>query len=183
MSDDNDPALWEPPVAGAEIDTLTGSLERQRRTLAWKCGGLDATGLNTKLGPSSMTLGGLLKHLALVEDEYFSRRLLGQKLGPPWDAVDWETDPDWDWHSAAEDPPEQIYTLWQDAVTRSRAALTRALATGGVDQLSQFSWPDGRTPSLRRILIDMIEEYARHVGHADLIRESVDGLVGEDPPR
>ena len=55
------------------------------------------------------------------------------------------------------------------------------LADGGLDQLSTKAWPDGRSPSLRRLLIDMIEEYARHVGHADLIRESVDGLVGEDP--
>ena len=54
---------------------------------------------------------------------------------------------------------------------------------GCLDQLSRRSRPDGRAPSLRRILIDLIEEYARHVGHADLIRESVDGLVGEDPPR
>jgi hypothetical protein len=72
--------------------------------------------------------------------------------------------------------------LWQDAVARSRAALARALASGGPDQLSRFVWPDGRSPSLRRILIDLIEEYARHTGQADLIRESVDGLVGEDPP-
>ena len=57
-----------------------------------------------------------------------------------------------------------------------------ALASGGLDQLCRFTWPDGASPSLRRILIDLIEEYARHVGHADLIRESIDGLVGEDPP-
>ena len=73
-------------------------------------------------------------------------------------------------------------TIWQDAVTRSRSAVEEVLATGGLDQPAGFTWPDGRTPSLRRILIDLIEEYARHVGHADLIRESVDGLVGEDPP-
>jgi hypothetical protein len=59
----------------------------------------------------------------------------------------------------------------------------RVLAEGGLDALALHTWPDGRAPSLRRILIDLIEEYARHVGHADLIRESVDGRVGEDPPR
>ena len=73
-------------------------------------------------------------------------------------------------------------TLWQDAVARSRAAVIEALPNGGLNQLAQRKWPDGRAPSLRRIMIDLIEEYARHVGHADLIRESVDGLVGEDPP-
>ena len=178
----NEQGRAEPPVAGDETATLLGSLERQRATFAWKCGGLDAAGLQAKVGASSITLGGLLKHLALVEDDYFSGRLLGRELGPPWDAGEWDADPDWEWHSAADDSPEQLYTLWQDAVARSRSAVSEALADGGLDQLARRTWPDGRAPSLRRILIDLIEEYARHVGHADLIRESVDGLVGEDPP-
>ncbi len=169
-------------MAGDETATLLGSLERQRATLAWKCGGLDAGGMRATVGASSMTLGGLLKHLALVEDDYFSRRLLGRDLGHPWDTADWNV-PDWEWHSAAEASPEQLLTLWRDAVARSRTAVTEVLADGGLEQLARFTWPDGQTPSLRRILIDLIEEYARHVGHADLIRESVDGLTGEDPPR
>ena len=172
----------EPPVAGDETATLLGSLERQRATLAWKCSGLDAAGLQATVGASSITLGGLLKHLALVEADYFSGKLLEQDPGPPWNAVDWNADPDWEWHSAAEDTPEQLLKLWQDAVARSRSVVTQVLADGGLDQLARRTWPDGRAPSLRRILIDLIEEYARHVGHADLIRESVDGLVGEDPP-
>ena len=183
MTDPNEQVHPEPPVAGDETATLLGSLERQRATLAWKCGELDAAGLRATTAASSITLGGLLKHLALVEDDYFSRRLLGRDPGPPWDTVDWDADPDWEWHSAAEDSPEQLMALWQDAVARSRSAVTEALADDGFDQLARFTWPDGRAPSLRRILIDLIEEYARHVGHADLIRESVDGLVGEDPPR
>jgi hypothetical protein len=64
-------------------------------------------------------------------------------------------------------------------VARSRCLLSEALAGGGLEQLTRRTWPDGRAPSLRRILI---EEYARHVGHADFIREPVDGLTGEDPP-
>ena len=172
----------EPPVAGDETSTLLGSLDRQRATLAWKCGGLDAAGMRATVGASSMTLGGLLKHLALVEDDYFTGRLQGRELGAPWDAVDWDADPDWEWRTAAEDTPEQLMALWEEAVARSRAAVAEALADGGLDQLARRTWPDGRAPSLRRILIDLIEEYARHVGHADLIRESVDGLVGEDPP-
>ncbi len=178
----NERGRAEPPAAGNETDTLLGSLERQRATLAWKCGGLDAAGMRATTAASTITLGGLLKHLALVEDDYFSGRLLGRDPLPPWDTVDWDADPDWDWHSAAEDTPEQLVTLWQDAVARSRAAVAEALANGGLDQLAQRKWPDGRAPSLRRIMIDLIEEYARHVGHADLIRESVDWLVGEDPP-
>jgi hypothetical protein len=173
--------LSEPPVAGDETATLLGSLERQRATFAWKCGGLDAAGLSATVGASSITLGGLLKHLALVEDDYFGRRLLGRELESPWDAVDWDADPDWEWHSAAEDTPEQLTALWRDAVARSRTAVGEALAGGDLGQLARFTgW--AQPPSLRRILVDLIEEYARHVGHADLIRESVDGLVGEDPP-
>jgi uncharacterized damage-inducible protein DinB len=171
----------EPPLAGDETATLLGALERQRSYLAWKCGGLDAAGLQATVGASSITLGGLLKHLANVEDDYFSVRLLGRDPGAPWGTVDWDADPDWDWHSAAEDTPEQLLTLWQDAVAKSRSMITEALADGGLDQLARYTkWT--QPPSLRRILIDLIEEYARHVGHADLIRESVDGLTGEDPP-
>ncbi len=178
-----DEQTWaEPPLAGDETATLLGSLERQRAMLAWKCDGLDAAGLQATVGASTMTLGGLLKRLALVEDHDFCGKLFGRDLGSPWDAGDWDADPDWEWHSAAADSPEQLMTLWQDAVARSRSAVEEALADGGLDRLAQRTWPDGRTPSLRRILIDLIEEYARHVGHADLIRESVDGLTGEDPP-
>ena len=129
--------------------------------------------------PSSITLGGLLKHLANVEDDYFSQKLLGREPAPPWDTVDWDADPDWDWHSAAEDTPEQLMTLWRDAAARSRAAVSEALADGGLDRLTQYTWPDGRAPSLRWIVVHLIREYARHCGHADILRESVDGLTGE----
>lgn len=175
------PDVQEPPLAGDETATLLGSLERQRRTFAWKCGGLDAAGLRATVGASSMTLGGLLKHLALVEDHYFATRLLGCQPAPPFDAVDWDSDPDWEWRTAAEDAPEELMRLWQDAVSRSRTAVAQVLAEGGLGQRARYStWTE--PPSLRRTLVDLIEEYARHVGHADLLRESVDGLTGEDPP-
>lgn len=170
-----------PPVAGGEADTLVGTLERLRRYVAWKCGNLDAAGMRAALGPSTMTLGGLLKHLAAVEDDQFSVKLHGRAPQPPWDTVDWDADQDWEWHSAAADSPEELMSLWQDAVRRSRALVAEAIADGGLDRPAAFSWPDGRTPNLRRLLTDMVEEYARHVGHADLIRESIDGLAGEDP--
>ncbi|WP_026925607.1 DinB family protein [Glycomyces arizonensis] len=172
----------EPPIAGDETATMIGSLERQRATLSWKCGGLDAEGMRARVGASSVTLGGLLKHLARVEEEKFSCMLHDRPFGAPWNAADWEADPDWDWHSAADDTPEQLMELWSGAVARSRVLLAEAIDDGGLDQLVRYTWPDGRSPSLRRLMIDLIEEYARHTGHADLIRESVDGLVGEDPP-
>ena len=173
----------EPPAAGDEISTLLGILERNRRTFGWKTGGLDADGLRATTAASTMTLGGLLKHLALVEADWFAVKLRGQTLGEPWDSVDWDANADWEWSSAADDTPEQLYAIWHEAVLRSRRLVAAALADGGLDQPGHFSWPDGRTPNLRRMIVDMIEEYARHVGHADIIRESVDGLVGEDAPR
>ncbi|MBB5800807.1 putative damage-inducible protein DinB [Saccharothrix ecbatanensis] len=177
MTDDH--GRPEPPFAAGETATLLGFLDYQRATLAWKCGGVDAAGLKATVGVSSVTLGGLLKHLAYVEDDWFSRWLHGRDRQPPWDAVDWKADPDWEWNSAADDSPEQLRALWQDAVARSRASVDEALAAGGLEQRSKRTWPDGNAPTLRWILVHMIEEYARHNGHADLIRESVDGATGE----
>jgi pimeloyl-ACP methyl ester carboxylesterase/uncharacterized damage-inducible protein DinB len=169
----------EPPPAADETATLLGFLDYQRATLEWKCSGLDSAGLQATVAASSMTLGGLLKHLTYVEDLWFSRFLHGQDKQPPWDTVDWKADPDWDWHSAAEDTPEQLRTLWRSAVDRSRSLVADALAGDGMDQPARRAWPDGRAPSLRWIVCHMIEEYARHNGHADLLRESIDGSTGE----
>jgi uncharacterized damage-inducible protein DinB len=169
----------EPPLNADETGTLLGFLDWQRATLAWKVSGLDAADLEKTVAASSMTLGGMLKHLALVEDSWFSQSLHGRNPAPAWDAVDWKADRDWDWHSAADDSPEQLRQLWQDSVARSRELVAEALATGGLDQVAKRSWSDGQAPSLRWILCHMIEEYARHNGHADLIRESIDGQTGE----
>jgi len=169
----------EPPLASAETETLVGFLDYQRATFAWKCSSLDAAGLKTTVGTSTMTLGGMLKHLAYYEDHWFSYRMQGNNRHAVWNDDDWDADPDWEWNSAAEDSPQTLHTLWQDAVSRSRELLSETLADGGLDQPARRGWPDGRVPSVRWILVHMIEEYARHNGHADLIRESVDGLTGE----
>jgi hypothetical protein len=174
---------WEPPLAGTEAEHLVGALERLRATFRWKADGLDAAGLRTRIGASSLTLGGLLKHLARAEDQMFTTKLSGTPLSPPWNAVDWDTDDsDWDFNSAADDTPEQLYALWDDTIERSRTKLNAALADGGLDQLVHLSWPGRGHLSLRRLVCDLIEEYGRHTGHADLLREAVDGRVGEDPP-
>jgi dienelactone hydrolase/uncharacterized damage-inducible protein DinB len=168
-----------PPSASGETATLLGFLDYQRATFAWKCRGLDAPGLNATVGVSSMTLGGMLKHLAWVEDYWFSRWLHERDPRAPWNTVNWNADPDWDWHSAAEDTPEQLHAIWRDAVANSRAFVAQALAEGGLDQRARRAGPDGQSPSLRWIVVHMIEEYARHNGHADLIRETIDGETGE----
>ncbi|MFB7515835.1 DinB family protein [Streptomyces sp. NPDC056144] len=171
----------EPPLAGTEAEAILGALERQRATLAWKCSGLDAAGLRATVGASAVTLGGLLKHLAHVEDSHFARLWLAAPVGPPWDTVDWDATPDWAYRSAADDTPEQLRALWQESADRSRTVVAAALAEGGLDQLGAYVTRSGERPNLRRILLDLVEEYARHAGHADIIRESVDGLTGEDP--
>ena len=131
---------WEPPIAGNEDTTLLGFLERQRATFAWKTGDLDAAGLRATLGPSAMTLGGMLKHLARFEDDMSTEWLHGREQLPPWNAVDWSADPAWDWRTAADDSPEQLYALWRDAVARSRALFAAAMA-----EAARRDGPAGRT--------------------------------------
>lgn len=180
MTDSEPP--WEPPLAGTEAEHLVGALERLRATFRWKVDGLDAVGLQARFGSSTLTLGGLLKHLALVEDHYFTTKLSGAEPGAPWDAVDWEADGDWEFTSAVSDSPDELYALWDGAVERSRARLDKALADGGLDRSVHASDGEGNHASLRRLVCDLVEEYGRHTGHADLLREAVDGRVGEDPP-
>jgi uncharacterized damage-inducible protein DinB len=179
MTDVDEQGRPEPPITGDETATLLGFLDFQRATLAWKTAGLDAAGFTATVGASPMTLGGLLKHLAYVEDDWFGRWLHGHDRRAPWDAVDWGADPDWEWRSAADDTPDELRTLWAEAVVRAEGHIADALAAGGPAVLARRTWPDGRAPSLRWILCHMIEEYARHNGHADLLREAVDGAVGE----
>ena len=178
MADIDEHGRPETPLEGDEAGTLVGFLDYQRATLAWKVSGLDAAGLATTVAASSMTLGGMLKHLAYVEEWWFCEWLLGRDAAQPWASVDWDADADWDWHSAAEQTPEELMKLWQDAVAASRAVIAEALADGGPGRLSVRKGRDGHARSLRWILVHMVEEYARHNGHADLIREAVDGETG-----
>ncbi len=172
------PVLTEPPLAGNELDTLLGSLERMRRTLAWKCEGLDAAAMATTVGASTMTIGGLLRHLARVEDDSFGWKLHDHERAAAADPEGW--DRDWRW--TADDDPAEAWQQWQAAVERSRVNIAAAVADGGLDRAKGHHFEGWGTPSMRRIMVDMIEEYGRHTGHADLIREAIDGRVGEDPP-
>ncbi|MDY6998141.1 MAG: DUF664 domain-containing protein [Actinomycetota bacterium] len=179
MADSDTP--WEPPLAGSEVEHLLGALERLRATFLWKSDGLDAAGLALRIGASTLTLGGLLKHMAINEDFITTVKLTGDPVGEPWESL-FDGTEDWEFTSAAADTPEQLYAFWHDAVDRSRGRLDAALQRGGLDQLVAVSNSDGEHASLRRLLCDLIEEYGRHTGHADLLREAVDGRVGEDPP-
>lgn len=183
-TDPEDLALppWEPPIAGDETTALLGALDRLRTTFRWKADGLDASGLATRIGASALTLGGLLKHLAVVEEFHTNEKLRHEALGEPWTSMERDGSDDWDFRSAVEDSPDSLYELYDGSVRRARRRIAAALRDGGLDQHVLASWPDGTHANLRRLLFDLVEEYGRHTGHADLIREAVDGRVGEDPP-
>ena len=169
----------EPPLGAGEWETLTGFLSFFRQTIAWKTDGLSDEQLRQKLEPSSMTLGGLLKHLALVERDWFGHALAGEEHGEPWESADWDADPEWDWTSALEETGDEIRALWLDSIARSEMLATAAYEKGGLEAEAVNQPSSGGTLHLRWIMVHLIEEYGRHCGHADLIRESIDGLVGE----
>ena len=173
---------WFPPMADAEVTHLVASLDVLRTTFRWKADDLDSAGLAHRVASSSLTLGGLLKHLAAVEDVTFTWKLRGAHPGPMWHPETWD-DTDSELLAAGDDSPDQLYATWDEAVARSRARLDEALGSGGLDQLVNDADDGGNHANLRRLLFDLIQEYGRHAGHADLIREDVDGRVGEDPPQ
>lgn len=174
---------WEPPLAGSETEQLIGSLNRLRTTFRWKADGLDDDRLGRQTGPSALTIGGLLKHLSCCEDELFGNKLSGAAYGAPWAGMRAYDGPpeDYSFETAGISAAE-LYAGWDDAVRLAQERLDAALATDGLDQHVELGRQHGTEMSLRRLLLDAIEEYGRHTGHADLIREAIDGRVGEDPP-
>jgi len=171
----------EPPLESGEVATLLGFLDFQRATLEWKCRGLSDEQLRMARPPSPITLGGLLKHLAQVEDYWFTEVAGGQPTPEPWASAEAKADPDWEWHSAAGDSGDELRALWAERVGRSRAVVQARLDQGEDAALSQAhaAWGGRARVSLRWVLVHMVEEYSRHNGHADLIRESIDGQTGE----
>jgi uncharacterized damage-inducible protein DinB len=169
----------EAPLRADEVTALRGFLDYHRDTFRWKCSGLSQEQLAHTHPPSTMTLGGMMKHLALNEVGWFGNSLAGTPYPPPFDAIDWDADPDWEWRTAADDSPDELRALYDDCVRRADAAIDVALADGGLGTESVEQSSEDGSFSLRWILLHMIEEYARHNGQADLIRESVDGATGE----
>lgn len=180
------PERTDPPQDADELTTLCGFLDYFRDTLRVKAGGLDHAQLSQSLPPSDLTLGALVKHLAAVEDQWFGEMLWGLPEDEPWASADWAQDPDWEFTSAAQDSPEALWAQYELSVARSRERLAAALAElpggSGADPCSIMGLATGDERgqfSLRWILVHLIEEYARHCGHADLIRQSVDGAIGD----
>lgn len=164
----------QPASAGDERTLLGQFLDRQRQTMVHKARGLDAAGTAATLAPSTLTLGGLVKHLGFVESHWFEYVFAGSDPREPWASVDWDADPDWEFSTGATDPIDELLTDYEDATARANAIAAQA----DLDQLSAREAGDRGHVSLRWILLHMIEETARHAGHADLLRESVDGQTG-----
>ncbi|MEO7588727.1 MAG: DinB family protein [Arachnia sp.] len=170
----------EPPLAADEADTLAGFLDFQRATLQWRTRDLTVEQFRRRLEhPSTMTLAGIMKHLAFVEDHWFTTVAAGETYPAMWDALD--DDPDWDWVSALNDSVDDLRATWEESVARSRDVATRLLAEDRASALAatHSAWGGHGQVSLRWILTHMVEEYARHNGHADLLREAIDGQTGE----
>ncbi len=164
------------PFNADEVTTLVGFLEYQRATFEWKCRGLTDEQLRAGLPSTALTLGGMLKHLARVEDVWFGAVVADGDQLEPWASLPWAAE----WTDAAEADGVSLRALWADRVANSRAVLANRLAAGPAAlDAGHAAWDGQGHPSLRWIILHMIEEYARHNGHADLLRESIDGETGE----
>ncbi|MER7518441.1 DinB family protein [Streptomyces sp. NPDC126499] len=160
-----------PPRTADERATLTAMLQFQRDTLESKCAGLTPEQLRTRaVPPSGLSLLGLVRHAAEVERGWFRNVINGEDSRSPWTppgSTDWA---DFDVDDA---DPDEAFAVWHEECARSRAIVAAAPSldiTGSLDE---------ETYSLRYVLAHMIEEYARHNGHADLLRERIDGSTGE----
>lgn len=165
MDEDNRP---EPPPAAPAREMVEAFLDFQRATLLWKISGLSDDDLRRSFVPSGITLLGMVKHLANVERWWFRMVFAGEDVAVAWT----EADPDADWRVEPDETTAEIVALYNDEVARSRAIVANA------------AWDDvarqpGREQTLGWILTHMVEEVSRHVGHADLFRELIDGQTGQ----
>ncbi|MGW4981444.1 DinB family protein [Streptomyces mirabilis] len=171
VGDDDDPRL-DAPSTGEERAMLIGFLSAQRTTLELKCAGLEGELARRSVEPSTLSLLGLVRHLADVERRWFRQVLAGQDAPPRFSSA---VEPDGDFDGAVPDP-DLVAEAWQ--AWRAEVAFADAF-TGDAPHLDiagKDAWRG--TVSLRWVLIHMVEEYARHNGHADLLRERIDGAIG-----
>jgi uncharacterized damage-inducible protein DinB len=165
----------EPPLTGDERATLVGFLDYHRATLEWKCSDLTPEQLAARATPpSTLSLLGLVRHLAEVEFAWFDRVKTGDRRPPTFYS---EERPDDDFDGAVADQAvvDEAFATWRAAIEESRAVI----AAHELDDTFVHKRWDNATISLRWVLVHMIEEYARHNGHADLLREAIDGSTGE----
>jgi uncharacterized damage-inducible protein DinB len=168
--------LTEPDVAPSERQGLEEFLEYFRQVLRRKAEGLSADDLCRTVASSTLTIGGIIKHLTLVEGSWFVEVLQGRDLGEPWASVDWTAEPDWDFDSAAGSSADELLAAHERSCALSREILAEV---DDLDTLSVRGDSNGVRFNVRWILVHLIEEYARHAGHADLLREAIDGTTGD----
>jgi uncharacterized damage-inducible protein DinB len=166
----------DPDPGASELDLLGQYLDYQRETVLSKTEGLSRQQLARRHPPSELTLAGIVYHLALVDENWMEVRFGGLPEREPWIGVDWDSDPNWEFRTASALEPQPLRDRYRQACERSRQVVS---AASGPDQLSVRPLHDGRHFSLRWVLLHLIEETARHAGHADLLREAIDGSVGE----
>lgn len=162
----------DPPLAGDEKATLLGFLNYQRDTLLCKLGGLDDEQLRRPHVPSGLTLLGVVKHLTDVERSWFRERVDGEDLAELWD----DNDPQRYWRIEPEDTTEGIIAGYRDEIARANALIESANLG---ERVRGKVTPSHQDLTVRWVVLHMIEETARHLGHADLIREAIDGATGE----
>ena len=164
----------EPDPGGSEAELLEQYLDVQRAAMLAKTEGLDREQLARAHPPSALTLGGLLQHLTFAEEDWMEIHFLGHPDREPFASADWSGDPDWQFRLPDAMEPEQLRERYRAACERSRTAVREA---SGLDQMSAKPVREAHF-SLRWVLLHLIEETARHAGHADMLREAVDGSVG-----
>ena len=170
---DADPRV-DPPAQGDERATIVDFLRWQRGTLELKCSGLDAADLARRsVEPSTLSLLGLVRHMAEVERGWFRRVMAGQDVPPLFYS---KADPDGDFDGAVADPEvvAKAFQTWRAEVEFAERFVAEAPS---LDVTGNDKWRGA--VSLRFVLVHMIEEYARHNGHADLLRQRIDGAVGQ----
>ena len=178
MSDEQQDPRPDTSAVEGEAPTLLAFLGYQRMTLEWKCAGLSDAQLALRLPSLALSLGGMLRHLTRVEDYWFGEVAARRPTSvPPWDTLEWAVE--WDDH--VQHTGEDLRRTWDERVASSRAVVDALLAASGAAALDERfpAWDGQGSVTLRWILVHMVEEYARHNGHADLLREAVDGQTGE----
>ncbi len=169
-----DTGLREMPAlhVADERTMLTGMLDWYREGVALKVGGMAQGAATTTPLRSGTTAAGLVKHLALVEDSWFTERLAQRGEVEPWASAPFDQDEDWEFHSANDEPLASVVDLYRAACGRSREVVAALELYHTVDDR-------GRAISLRSVLVHLLEETARHLGHLDVLRELADGRTGE----
>ncbi|HKY15777.1 MAG TPA: DinB family protein [Microthrixaceae bacterium] len=162
-----------PPIHDAgDRAMLTGLLDWYRRGVVLKLDGLSSEAWSSSPVRSSTTIAGLVKHLAAVEDAWFTERFAGRPSPEPWASAPWDHDPDWEFHTAPHEPVEVVVSMYEAACDRSRAVTDAA-------ELDDLAANYDRPFTLRFALVHLLEETARHLGHIDILRELADGRTGE----